>query len=836
MPRFTNVKTSGPSDERHVPVSRISFCDLLKQHRLASGLTQESLADRASISAQAIGALERGERRAPYRETVALLATALELSEPQHAAFRAAAEQARARQRRPPGAAATHNLPVRLTSFVGRADEIREIAALVEKHRLVKTRIALEIASERAAQTQEEVRFVDLSPLADEAFVVGAIASILEVALDQVADPLPSLTARLKTRALLLVLDNCEHVIESAACAASALLRDCGDISIMATSRERLAIAGEAVYRLPPIQVPKKLPAAPEEAAASPALRLFIDRARAADSSLTITAEQLTTIAGICRQLEGLPLAIELAATRLPSLGFDALRKRLKEQFTAGPGARDRPRRHQTMLATITWSYDLLSDDERALLRRLAIFRGGFTLEAAEGICTDEVVAPGKIADLLSLLVDKSLLSVTFGSAYSRYAMLESVRAFAAAKLSEAGELPQLVRAHAEWLASVAERADGAYKQLPSKQWLREFGAEIDNARAALERALYGGAEEDVLLASRIVGGLRGLWMLPERRVECRTWAQAALNRIDAKRHPKIAARLMLAYIQSIDGAAVVAAVGQAIPLFERIGDRRGLISLHAHIAWECGLRGTFAAAEESIARAFDLADEERMQHTRQYMRLLQARCLMRALAGRLDEARLDAAAAARLRGATGEEDVMTDLYWEAFFAFADGRIRHAAETLETCVERARTQSKPLVGPLSELAAVRLVLGELAAAESAAIIALELAQRDQLDSAWRPLQHLAAVAALTNRPLLAARLAGFVDAWCAHKGGFRGYYERASYDILTVALRAQLSAAEIATIAAEGASLEYADAIDEALSHARTNALEPASDLTATNV
>jgi len=806
----------------------MSFSELLKRRRVASGLSQESLAERAGISASAIGALERGARRAPYRETVALLAGALGLSSTEHAELEAAAERARGRQGRPgTEPAATHNLPERLTSFVGRDEEIAQIKALLAVHRLVtitgsggvgKTRTAVEVARHLLNEGHDEVWFVDLSPVAGGAFVAGALASVLDVPLAQIADPLPSLAAGLKTRKLLLILDNCEHVIKDAAAAAGAILRACPGIVILATSRERLAIEGESVYRLPSLPVPTKAPATTEEAGTYASLRLFMERAIAVESRLVLTVERLGTVAEICRQLEGIPLAIELAATRLPTLGFNALNRRLQEHFVIAGSARDLPHRQQTMLATIAWSYDLLTENEGKLLRRLAIFSGGVTLEAAVDVCADDALAAPSIPDLLSLLVDKSLLGITLSDDQSRYLMLESVRAFASSKLTEAGEFTLMARAHAVWLAEVADRGDRLYSQVPRGRWLAEFGPEIDNARAALEWALHAGSDEDALLAAGIVGGLRGLWMSTERRVECRRWAQAALDRVDEKRHPLIAARLMRAHIQSIDGAAVFAATERAIPLFERIGDRRGLISLHAHVAWEYGLRGAFDEAEHSIAQAFALAVEERLQRSRQYAHLLQARCLIRALARRLDEARIDSADATRLRRAIGEEDLIVDSYWEAFFEFADGNVRRSAELLEACADYARAQSKNPAGPLSELAAARIVLGEIDAAKSAAREALELAHFEQLDSVWRAIQHLAAVAALRGNPRSAARLTGFVDAWCNQKRGFRGYYERASYDILTASLHEQLSTDARAALAADGTLLDFERAVEEALS------------------
>jgi predicted ATPase len=779
------------------------------------------------MSASAIGALERGARRAPYRETVVLLADALGLSAAEQGELEAAAERARGRSSRAEAArTTTHNLPDRLTSFVGRDDEIAEIKALLDAHRLVtltgsggvgKTRTAIEVARLLLGERHEEAWFVDLSPVADRAFVIGAMASVLDVALVQGADPLPSLAARLKARRFLLVLDNCEHVIEEAAAAAATILRTCPGIVILATSRERLAIEGEGVYRLPSLRVPAKAPATTEEAYTYAALRLFMERAIAIESRLVLTAERLETVGEICRQLEGIPLAIELAATRLPMLGFNALNRRLSEHFVIAGGARDVPRRQRTMLATIEWSYNLLSESERMLLRRLAIFAGGLTLEAAEEVCADDALGPESVPDLLSFLVDKSLMSMGVVDDLNRYAMLESVRTFAAGKLAEAGEFTPMARAHAAWIAVVADRADERYPEVPRERWLSEFGVEIDNARVALEWSLHAGSDEDALLAARIVGGLRGLWTSAERRVECRRWTEAALERVDAERSPEIVARLMRAHIQSIDGSAVIAAVNRAIPLFERLGDRRGLISLYAHVAWEYGLRGEFVEAEGAIARAFALAGEQGLHHSRQYAHLFQGRCLIRALQGRLDEARADFVDATKLREALDEEDRYLEFYWKAFFEFTDGNIGRAAELLEACIDHAPEQFKSPAGPLSELACARIVLGQLDAAAAAARDALGLAHFEHLESAWRPIQHLAAIAALRGRPASAARLLGFVDAWCERKGGFRGYYERASHDILMASLRDQLSPEEIARLGSEGAPLDFERVVDEAL-------------------
>jgi predicted ATPase/DNA-binding XRE family transcriptional regulator len=791
------------------------FGDLLKRHRLASGVSQELLAERAQLSSSAIGALERGARRAPYRETVALLASALSLCENDRVEFELAADRARGHHMRGRAdGSPRHNLSERPTSFVGRDEEIEAIEALVGAHRLVtvtgsggvgKTRTAVEVARSLLADGSEDIWFVDLSHVGPGVFVAGAVAAVLDVPLGETGDPATSLAIGLRTRRLLLVLDNCEHVIKDAAAVAASILRACPGVTILATSCERLAIEGESVYRLPSLPV-------------TSALALFLDRAMAVESRLVLTAERLDAAGEICRQLEGIPLAIELAATRLPTLGFGALKNRLHERLVLAGGARDLPQRQRTMLATIAWSYDLLSPPERTLFRRLAIFRGGLTLDAAESVCAGDEIPSHCIAELLSLLVDKSLLTVTLAGEKPRYAMLESVRAFASNELNAAGEFVQAARAHAEWMASVADRASELYYKVSRKILLANFGAEIDNARDAIERTLESNRDEDALLAGRIVGGLRGLWTYTARRAECARWAESALKRVDATMHPWIAVGLLSAQIQSIDRTQVFAIAERALPIFERVGDRCGLVALHNCIAVEYGMRGAFEEAERSIAQAFALADEERVQRSPQYADLLQTRCMIRARAGRFDEARVDSTNATRLREAIGAEDLEVRFLWEGFFAFVDGDFRRSAELLEASAEHAQLQSTSPAGSLCDLTCARIALGEVAAAESAGRGALARARYEQLGIAWKAMGHLAAVAALCARPLVAAKLMGFTDAWGERNLRIRSYLELASYDVLVRALGHQLSDEELKRLAEEGVRLDYEAAVDLALS------------------
>jgi len=816
------------------------FGELLKRKRLARGLSQEGLAERARMSASAIGALERGARRAPYRDTVALLATALELSDVERAELDAAADRGRGRQsRNDTTSTAPHNLPTRLSSFLGRDREIAEIEALLENHRLVtitgsggigKTRTAVEVAQRLLGARLHEAWFVDLSPIDDGALVAGTIASVLNLPLARATDSARALAAKLKARELLLILDNCEHVVEEAAIVAGLILSTCPGIRILGTSRERLAIEGERAYRLPSLVVPGKNPATVAEARSYASFRLFMERATAIEPNLAFDVAHLRACAEICRQLEGIPLALELAASRLSTLGMSGLIKGLKEHFVLTNVARNVPHRQRTMTATVAWSYDLLSERERVLFRRLAIFRGGATLEAAEAVCADARIPAAGIPDTMSLLVEKSLLSIRMSDGRGRYYALETVRAFALTKLHEADEVAPMSRALLHWLAAVADRGHESYLKVPAELWQREFGVEIDNIRSALDWAANSGANDDALLAARIVGGLRGLWTSTNRHAECRRWTSVLVDRVDDLTFPVIASRLLAAHIQVSHGAAVSDAAGRAIAVFERAGDRLFLISLHAHLAWVHGMQSNFAEAERAIDRAFALAETEGIQHSGRYVDLLEIRAAVRARAHRTDEARQDLAAAAKLRRVVGEQDVVNlNLIWSAYVEFLDGNLAASTELYEAAVDYHRKHAANPSETLNSLAGVRLALGDVDRAEVAVRDSLELAAFEP-HMVWLAIWHLAPVAALRGHPRAAARLFGFAMA--------AGELDRAkpldepiqkkSYDILMASLHAQLPSQASDVLRTQGAELELERALEEAF--------ELCSDLSASSV
>jgi hypothetical protein len=394
--------------------------------------------------------------------------------------------------------------------------------------------------------------------------------------------------------------------------------------------------------------------------------------------------------------------------------------------------------------------------------------------------------------------------------------MLEYVRGFAMSKLREAGESTTIARAHAAWFATVADDADDRYHHVSIIAWLREFGIEIENARAALTWALAAENGDDALLAARIAGGLRSIWTLNERRAECRRWTEAALARVDAHRHPKIVARLMRGLVASCDGRALVDAANRAIPHCERIGDRLGLMALHGNMAREYALEGAVAESLRSADRAFGLLNEQDAADARWHVQLLQLRCFIHVYAGDLEAARGDLSRKTTIEASLGEGPSLAQFYMEALLAFAEGNARQSAELLDACVEHAATNAIGRATPLCDLAAARLVAGEVEAAGFAARESLELARFDELGTAWRAISHLATVAALRGRPEPAARLDGFLCAWCAAQHRVRGPYESASRELLTASLREQLSAEAVIRLAKEGAAFPFGHAVDEA--------------------
>jgi predicted ATPase len=367
-----------------------------------------------------------------------------------------------------PSDSAAHRLPEQVSSFVGREHELRELDALARDTRLLtlagvggcgKTRLAIELARSFQERVADGVAFVELAGVSDERLLATAAAAGLDITALPGRSAIQALADHLAPRALLLVLDNCEHVLPATAALCEELLGAAPGLRILATSREPLRVPGEVVFRVPSLAIPRpEDEAAPRDLLRYEAVALFAERASAAAPGFALDGENAGDVARICFRLDGLPLAIELAAARMAGLGTGALADRLDDRFRLlQGGSRTAPSRQQTLLATLDWSHELLAEDERVLFRRLAVFAGGFDLDAVETVCADAALDRSATADLLARLVEKSLVAVS-GGRELRYRLLETVRMYAAERLRDAGEAAELARRHALWALDLAER------------------------------------------------------------------------------------------------------------------------------------------------------------------------------------------------------------------------------------------------------------------------------------------------------------------------------------------------------------------------------------------
>jgi predicted ATPase/class 3 adenylate cyclase len=432
-----------------------------------------------------------------------------------------------------------NNLPAELSSFIGRKQELAAVGDALARARLVtltgaggagKTRLALQVAADQIEHHPDGVWLVDLAGLADPGLVTQAVLSALRVPELPGRPALEVLTGYLASRDVLVVLDNCEHVIGSAAEVVEALLRAAPKARFIATSREPLNVPGEVSWRVPSLSLSEGGSAAPGEDG-SEAVALFVERARSADPSFALTPEREAVVATITRRLDGLPLAIELAAARVRALSVDEIAARLHDRFRLlTGGARTALPRQRTLEAAVAWSYDLLEENERRLFARLSIFAGSFDLDAVEAVCSADPIQREQILDLLTRLVDKSLVSVVHTGDATRYRLLETLRDYARNRLAASGDAQGVQDAHTRWAVAFAESAGGQLQGPDQASRLQEIAASRDDLRAALARTLEVGDPESGL---RIMVGLTTLWQVTGMR-EARSWLEQLLEREDA--------------------------------------------------------------------------------------------------------------------------------------------------------------------------------------------------------------------------------------------------------------------------------------------------------------
>ncbi|HEU0201369.1 MAG TPA: adenylate/guanylate cyclase domain-containing protein [Burkholderiaceae bacterium] len=720
------------------------------------------------------------------------------------------------------------NLPLQSTLIIGREEELAEVRTLLGEHRLVtltgsggigKTRLALEVGSQALPQYADGVWLVELAPIASPDLVAGTVAAALGFELGNAKKPMDALVARLGGRRLLLILDNCEHLVDAAAALAEATLGTAPGVQLLATSQVPFGVSGEQAYRVPSLAVPQDEQPTAQQALGSGAVQLFVERAKAVDLNFTLDDRRAESVAAICRRLDGIPLAIEMAAVRAPMLGVDALAQKLDERFRLIVGNRRTALpRQQTLRATLDWSYGLLSAPERAVLRRLALFVGGFTLAAATALAADpngeEAIDDVQVIDLLARLVARSLVVADTNYAGTRYRLLETTRAYGLEKLGAAGERETFARRHAHAVAGLFEQSFAERWHARPADHLAQYRPELDNLRAALDWA----SRNDPALEMALVGATAWLWDECGLNTEWMAACDQALGRVSPSTPPLAEARALseLGWVGrfGIPLQRAVQALERAITLYRETTDRIGLYLALSRLAPFLAAGGALDHAENVLAEAKAL--EERIWPPRLLLQHLSAHGSVLGYTGLVEEYRLVQEERCRLaRLAQSELDELLGRANLVLVEVTVGRLDAALADAQRLVERCRQQGFAENGnfayPLVGLAFAHAKHGDVAAAAAALREALPLVK--YRSTVLRLVDLFALLAFLRGERETAARLVG--GGATLQKLGLRQGHVgfRALHEDITARLREVFGPASLTRLLAEGEAMSEAELV-----------------------
>jgi len=799
----------------------VAFAALLRQFRVRAGLSQQMLADRAMLSVQAVSALERGYRKVPYRETLERLADALSLTPEARVALERSARRARQSRTAEPEAPPPHNLPRQLTSFLGRDEVVKEIGELLLNAPLVsivgtggagKTRTAITVGMNLLHHFPDGVWFVELASLSDPMLIVQALGSTLGVQESPRRPLLDSIVSYLSDKRCLLIFDNCEHVVNEARRVVGSLLRENPTVSLLTTSRESLTIAGERAFRIPPLSVPPTDASAPDEAMTYGSVALFADRVRAADAQFSVTVANVVPIIEICRRLDGLPLALELAAARATVLSPQQIADRLDRAFDLLTAVEQRgPERHQTMRAVIDWSYALLSSHAQLLFDRTSIFVGSFTLDTAAAACSGAELPEGDVLQQLSALIAQSLVATDFSHGEARYHLLEITRQYAREHLVDRGEEPELARRHAHAYLAVAQRLDRDWYTARERTWFQEAEAELDNFRSALSWAL--GERNDVETGLLLAAALARVWYSLSP-LEGRRWVRIAAESDPEHQSPAVRAALLIsdAMLSGALGeyAASLSSAQQALALHESLDALQVARVQHAAGSALSAL-GQTKSAEALLKTALESA--EQLRNRRLSALLLGELGTSRSRSGDNAGARRFYAEALSHYIPLGFDRAAASIAGHlAEVEFASGNVDAALARVEEARvgHEATRNRRSAANDLCNMAAYLISLDRFDDARRQAMRALSAA-RDVKATVLTAyiLQHMAAIGMLeesANGTLdRATMLLGFVDARLAGLEAGREFTEQQEYERMTASLQAALGkrAAELMALGAE---------------------------------
>jgi predicted ATPase/DNA-binding CsgD family transcriptional regulator len=727
----------------------------------------------------------------------------------------------------------SNNLPIQPTSFVGRDVESSEVKALLTKSRLVtivgaggvgKTRVALHVGAQLRDAFEYGAWFVDLAKVSGEDSVVPEIASAFEITSQGFSALLDRVLAHMKNKRLLLILDNCEHVVGEAARVAGSVLTACPQVTILATSREApLGVGGEQVYPLPPLDVP---PAAAgpgaENALRFSAVALFVERARAVDAHFAFTDDNASDVAEICRRLDGIALAVELAAARVTTLSVHQLLERLREQFQYLKGVdRSAHPRHQTMRATLDWSYEWLSEAERAMFRRLAIFQGGFMIEAVPAAWDLELLDELSVLENLSSLVNKSLVAVKVGAQSQRYRLLEPLRQYGLERLKEHQEFDATARRHAQYFAEFARQAADSWNKTPDLIWLGNIEAELDNIRAALEWSLS--QSNDPVLGAQIAARLGNFWFSRDYHEGLR-WLELAQRSVTYEGYPALSVEVAVARMRSYmmaDIPATLRAVEEAQPYARSLSDevllRRTLLFYGLALLALNRLDEAEITAKECVERSERSHDPYRLAFGLWILARLNRR------RGNLDVARELSTRMTQVHEGMQlslDRNRLVILTERACVHQLDGQL---ARAIELCKE-AHSITQLTKDPPSEvqtgyyLAALLLMSGQVDEARANGRSLLELSREELLSHGIAPaLQVLAGVATQRAKYDVAARLLGWAEARFPLQAIPRDAIVDVDPQWFILPLRDHFGDVRLAGLMAEGAAWSEDQAIEAAL-------------------